>query len=87
MIWEGELAEALKQYFVSDGLMIAEKIKTKPNHNTPKNIKQNDSAILTPVANSQVIKSFKQLKNGKVSGPNKIPTTLVNDAANFISYP
>ena len=28
-----------------------------------------------------------QLKNGKVCGPDKIPTTLVKDAANFISYP
>ena len=28
-----------------------------------------------------------QLENGKACGPDKIPTTLVKDAANFISYP
>ena len=32
-------------------------------------------------------KEMKQLKNGKACGPDKIPTTLVKDPANFISYP
>ena len=29
--------------------------------------------------------AIKQLKNGKASGPDKIPTTLVKDAAEYIS--
>ena len=86
---EGELAEALNRHFVSVGPKLAEKIKTTPNDNPLKHIKPNDSAtlILKPVTNSQVLKSLKQLKNGKACGPDKIPTTLVKDAANFISYP
>ena len=89
MTGEGELAEALNQHFVSVGPKLAEKIKTTPNDNPLKHIKPNDSAtlILKPVTNSQVLKSLKQLKNGKACGPDKIPTTLVKDAANFISYP
>ena len=55
---------------------------------TLKHIKSNDSAtlILKPVPNSQVLKILKQLNNGKACGTDKIPTTLLKDAANFISY-
>ena len=86
---EGELAEALNQHFVSVGPKLADKIKTTPNDNPRKHIKPNASAtlILKPVTNSQVLKSLTQLKNGKACGPDKIPTTLVKDAADFISYP
>ena len=86
---DGELAEALNQHFVSVGPKLAERIKTTPNDSPLKHIKPNDSAtlILKPVTNSQVLKGLKQLKNGKACGPHKIPTTLVKDAANFISYP
>ena len=86
---DGELAEALNQHFVSVGPKLAERIKTTPNDNPFKHIKPNDSAtlILKPVTNSQVLKGLKQLKNGKACGPDKIPTTLVKDAATFISYP
>ena len=89
MTEEGELAEALNQHFVSVGPKLVEKIKTTPNDNPLKRIKPNDSAtlILKPLTNSQVLKSLKQLKNGKACGPDKIPTTLVKHAANFISYP
>ena len=86
---EGELAEALNQHFVSVGPKLTEKIKTTPNDNPLKHIKSNDSAtlILKPVTNSQVLKKLKRLKNGKACGPDKIPATLVKDAASFISYP
>ena len=86
---DGELAEALNQHFVSVGPKLAERIKTTLNDNPLKHIKPNDSAtlILKPVTNSKVLKGLKQLKNGKACGPDKIPTTLVKDAANFISYP
>ena len=89
MTGDSELAEALNQHFVSVGPKLAEKIKTTPNDNPLKYIKPNDSAtlILKPVTNSQVLKGLKELKNGKACGPDKIPTTLVKDAANFISYP
>ena len=88
MTGECELAEALNQHRVS-GPKLTEKIKTTPNDNPLIHIKPNDSAtlILKPVTNSQVLKSLKQLKKGKACGPDKIPTTLVKDAANFISYP
>ena len=88
MTGEDELAEALNQHFISVGPKLAEKIKTTPNYNQLKHIKPNDSGtlILKPVSNSQALKSLKQLKNGKACGPDKIPTTLVNDATNFISY-
>ena len=79
----------MNQHFVSVGPKLAERIKTTPNDNPLKHIKPNDSAtlILKPVTNSQVLKGLKQLTNGKACGPDKIPTTLVKDAANFISYP
>ena len=74
---EGEIAEALNQHFVSVGSKLAEKIMTTPTDNSLKHIKPNDSGtlILKPVTNSQVLKSLKQLKNGKACGPDKIPTT------------
>ena len=34
-----------------------------------------------------MLKAIKQLKNGEAAGPDKIPTTLVKDAAEFISQP
>ena len=85
---DGELAEALNQRFVSVGPKLAERIKTTPNDNPLKHIKPNDSAtlILKPVTNSQVLKGLKQLKNGKACRPDKIPTTLEKDAANFIFF-
>ena len=85
---ESDLAEALNQHFVAVGPKLAEKIKMTPSDNPLKHIKPNDSAtlILKPVTNSQVLKSLKQLKNGKECGPDEILTTLVKDAANFISF-
>ena len=82
---EGEIAEALKQHFVSVGSKLAEEIKTTPSDNPLKHIKPNDSGTL--IKNSQVLKSLKQLQNGKACGPDKKPTTLVKDTANLISYP
>ena len=89
MIREGKLAEAFNQHFVSVGPKLAEKIKTTPSDNQINHITPNDpgTLILRQVTNSQVLKSFKQLKYCNAFGPEKIPTTLVKDAANFISYP
>ena len=34
-----------------------------------------------------MLKAIKQLKNGKAAVPDKIPATLIKDAADFISQP
>ena len=42
---------------------------------------------LKPVTRPQVVMCLKQLKNGTARGPDKIPTNLVKDVANFILQP
>ena len=86
---EGELTEALNQHFVSVGPKLAEKIKTSSSDIPLKHIKLNDSGtfILKPVTKYQVLRNLQQLKKCKACGPDKIHTTLVETAANFISYP
>ena len=86
---DGKIAEALNMHFVSVGPKLAENITSKKSDNPLKYIKSNDSAtfFLKPVTSFQVLMCLNQLKNGKACGPDKIPTTLVKDAANYISYP
>ena len=48
---------------------------------------QQISFIFKPVNPSQVLNALKNLKNGKATGPDKIPVTLVKDASEFISLP
>ena len=86
---DGKLAEALNMQFVSVGPKLAENITSKHSKNPLNYIKSNDSAtfVLKPVTSFQVLMCLNQLKNGKECGPDKIPTALVKDAANFISYP
>ena len=75
-------------HFVSVDPKLAENIASKQSNNPFRCIKSNDLAsfVLKPVTGSHVLKCLKQLRNGKACGPDKISTTLVKDAANFISY-
>ena len=86
---DGKIAEALNMQFLSVGPKLAENITSKHSDNPLKYVKSNYSAtfVLKPVNSFQVLMCLDQLKNGKACGPDKIPTTLVKDAANFTSYP
>ena len=79
----------MKIHFASVGPKLVEKIASKQSDNPLKYITSNDSAtvFIKPVTSFQVLMCLDQLKNGKACGPDKIPSTLVKDAANFISYP
>ena len=46
-----------------------------------------ESFKFSMVDQETMLKTIKQLKNGKAPGPDRIPTTLVKDAAEFISQP
>ena len=89
MTEDSKLAEPLNIHFVSIGPKLVQKIASKQSDNSFKYIKSNDSAtfVLKPVTRSQVLMCLQQLKNRKACVPDKIPTNLVKEAANFISHP
>ena len=83
------LAETVNMPFISVGLELAENIASSKAtiHLSTSNQMIQLPLSYKPVTSSQVLKCLKQLKNGKACGPDKIPTTLVKDAVNLISYP
>ena len=48
---------------------------------------QQTSFIFKPVNPSQVLNALKNLKNGKATGPDKIPVTLLKMHQNLYHYP
>ena len=85
-----DILETLNEHFVTVGPNLASKIERKQNDNPLQFIKQTNLQEyfqFSIVDQETALKTIKQLKNGKPSDPDKIPTTLVKDAAEFISQP
>ena len=85
-----EILETLNEHFVTVGPNLARKIERKQNDNPLQFLKRanlQESFKFSMVDQETMLQAIKQLKNGKAAGPDKIPTTLVKDAAEFISQP
>ena len=84
-----EIATALNKHFVSVGPKLAEEIKTKTNDDLLAHICDNNSTILNfkMVDVPFIFRALKGLKNGKASGPDRIPVGLVKDASEIIALP
>ena len=85
-----EILETLNEHFVTVGPNHARKIERKQNDNPLQFLKRanpQENVKFSMVDQETMLKAIKQLKNGKAAGPDKIPTTLVKDAAEFISQP
>ena len=48
---------------------------------------QTNDIAFTPIGGATVLKAIKRLNNGKSSGPDKVSTMLVKDAADLICTP
>ena len=69
---------------------MARKIERKQNDNPLQFLKRanpQECFKFSMVDQETMLKAIKQLKNGKAADPDKIPTILVKDAAEFISQP
>ena len=83
-----EILETLNEHFVTAGPSLAGKIERKQNDNPLQFLKRaQESFRFSMVDQETMLKAIKQLKNGKAAGPDEILTTLVKDAAEFISQP
>ncbi len=84
-----EIANAFNGHFVSVGPELAQKIESKAGDDPIKHIPQNIQSRFSfkEITLDRVLFSLKQLKSGKASGPDKIPTTLVKDASEQIALP
>ena len=81
--------KSLNIHFASVGPKLGENFASKESNNPFVYIKSNDSAafLLKEVTRSQFLMRLKQLKNSKACAPDRIPTNLEKDVANFISHP
>ena len=84
-----EIANAFNMHFVSVGPNLADEIKTKSTDETFAKISDNHSTITNfkTVDTRQILVALTGLKNGKASGPDKIPVRLAKDASEFIALP
>ena len=84
-----EIASAFNEHFVSVGPKLAEEIRTEPNDDPLAQISGINSKILNfKIIDIQyILRALKELKNGKASGPDRIPVGLVKDASEFIALP
>ena len=85
---EKDIAEALNHHFTSIGPKLAIKLESRPDDDSLKHINvQQNKMIFVHIDETYVLNAIKQLKNGKATGPDKISTTLIKDAADFIWKP
>ena len=83
-----DIAETLNHYFVTVGPKLAVKIEQRTNDDPLKYaIKQSSVIKFNPVSDIFILKSIKQLTNGKAPGPDKVPTMLIKDAGEVIYKP
>ena len=84
-----EIANAFNEHFISVGPKLAEEIITEPNDDPLSQISGINSKILNfKIIDIQyILRALKELKNGKASGPDRIPVGLVKDASEFIALP
>ena len=84
-----EIANAFNEHFVSVGPKLADEIRTEPNDDPLAQISGINSKILNfKIIDIQfILRALKELKNGKASGPDRIPVGLVKDASEFIALP
>ena len=85
---EKDIAESLNHHFVTVGPKLASKLESEPDDDSLKHINyQQNTMIFVPIDDAYVQNATRQLKNGKAPGPDKISTTLIKDAADFIWKP
>ena len=83
-----EILETLNEHFVTVGRNLARNIERKQNDNPLQFLKRanpQESFKFSMFDQETVLKAIKQLKNGKAAVSDKMPTTLVKDAEEFIS--
>lgn len=71
---KSKIANAFNKHFVSIDPKLAEEIRTEPND-------------FRTVDIQYILRALTELKNGKASGPDRIPVGLVKDASEFITLP
>ena len=82
---EKNIAESLNHHFVTVGPKLASKLEFKPDDDSLKHTNyQQNTIIFVSIDGTNMLNAIRQLKNGKVSDPDKAPTTLIKDATDFI---
>ena len=85
---EKDIAEALNHHFTTIGPKLAGKLESRSNDDSLKHINtQQNKMTFLPIDETYLLNAIKQLKSGKALGPDKISTTLIKDAADFIWKP
>ena len=85
---EWDVVEAMNRHFALVGPKLAEKITWKPDDDC--------LSYITPESNEMTFKTInethmhnaiKNLENGKTTGPDKIPTTIIKDVRDVLTKP
>ena len=70
------------------GPKLVDQIEQNPNDDLLKHIVHEQSSLsLNPVDRNHALNATKQLKNGKATGPDKIPIMLIKDVTDLLSQP
>ena len=75
---ERDVMEAMNHHFASVGPKLAEKISAKPGDNCLRYITPESNVMeFKTIDDTYMGNAIRKLKNGKASGPDRVPTTII----------